>query len=303
MQIRKLTPLILALALTACGGESATTEEPQEETQVTEEAETVEEIKEEEKTENPYEETAKFAFGEDVQCDVIEIQDENNNPKVTRINITYSGEPNVQPLLSNAFTYLKKIKDQGLDYESVFFILKAKKTDGNEYPYAKMEITEEASDQFDFDTKNPSDLKSIAKTYDAPDDDKISANTDDNPEVSSEENFTNDDLKTFITAFAQTQFEDFCDVSTETQDDIFIVHLYPTNADLKTEIAGLMLDTTNPDLLGGWEEMKKGLLEFSKSVNKEVNENVSIMLHNPVNSDMVLLVLLNDVVVSDFTQE
>ena len=86
-----------------------------------------EEVKEEEKIKNHYEEIAKFAFGEDVKCDVIEIKDENNNPKVTRINITYSGEPNVQPLLSNAFTYLKKIKDQGLDYESVFFILRAKK--------------------------------------------------------------------------------------------------------------------------------------------------------------------------------
>ena len=35
MQIKKLTPLILALALTACGGETTSkTEEPKEETKI-----------------------------------------------------------------------------------------------------------------------------------------------------------------------------------------------------------------------------------------------------------------------------
>lgn len=256
-----------------------------------------EEVKEEEKIKNHYEEIAKFAFGEDVKCDVIEIQDENNNPKVTRINITYSGEPNVQPLLSNAFTYLKKLKDQGLDYESVFFILRAEKTDGKEYPYAKIEITKEAADNFDFDTKNPSDLKSIAETYDAPD------NNEDISETSVKENISNEDTKTFVTALAKKQFEEFCDVSTETQNDIFVIHLYPKNDDLKSEIAGLMIDKTNPQLLSGWQQMKEGLTSFSKSVNDELNENVSIMLHNPVNDEMVLLSTLNDVVIADFTQE
>lgn len=297
MQIKKITPLLLALALTACGGESATTEEPQEENQVAEEAETVEEIKEEEKTENPYEEIAKFAFGEDVKCDVIEIQDENNKPKVTRINITDSGEPNLDPFLGDAFTYLKKVKEENLDYESVFFILRSKKTDGKEYPYAKIEITKEAADNFDFDTKTPSDLKSIAETYYAPD------NNEDKAETSSEGNIDNEDIKTYATAIAQTQFADFCDVSTETKDDIFIIHLYPTNDDLKTEIAGLMLDTSNPQLLSGWQQMKEGLTSFSKSVNDELSENVSIMLHNPVNDEMILLAILNDVVIVDFTQE
>lgn len=256
-----------------------------------------EEVKEEEKIKNHYEEIAKFAFGEDVKCDVIEIKDENNNPKVTRINITYSGEPNVQPLLSNAFTYLKKIKDQGLDYESVFFILRAKKTDGEEYPYAKIEISKESADNFDFDTKTPSDLKSIAETYDVPD------NNEDKSEISTEEDINNEDTKTFVTALAKTQFEEFCDVSTETKDGLFIIHLHPTSDDLKTEIAGLMLDTTNPQLLDGWETMKEGLIGFSTSVNNEIDENVSIMLHNPVNDEMVLLTILNDTVIADFTQE
>lgn len=87
----------------------------------------VEETNKEIEAENPYEKIANFAFGEDVKCDVIEIQDENNNPKVTRINITDSGETNLDPFLGDVFTYLKKIKEENLDYESVFFILRAKK--------------------------------------------------------------------------------------------------------------------------------------------------------------------------------
>lgn len=57
MQIKKFTPLLVALALTACGGDTATTtEEPADtsaETQV-EETETAEETKEEQSSE-PYE--------------------------------------------------------------------------------------------------------------------------------------------------------------------------------------------------------------------------------------------------------
>lgn len=295
MKLKKALICALSISLLAACGNQEAEEKPAEEPKAVEETQT--EVKEEEKTKNNYEEIAKFAFGEDVKCDVIEIQDENNNPKVTRINITYSGEPNVQPLLSNAFTYLKKIKDQGLDYESVFFILRAKKTDGEEYPYAKIEIKKEAADNFDFDTKNPSDLKSIAETYDAPD------NNEDKSEISAEKNINNEDTKTFVTALAKTQFEEFCDVTTETKDGIFIIHLYPTSDDLKTEIAGLMLDTTNPQLLDGWETMKEGLIGFATSVNNEIDENVSIMLHNPVNDEMVLLSTLNDVVIADFTQE
>ena len=295
MKLKKALICALSISILAACGNQEAEEKPAEEPKAVEETQT--EVKEEEKTKNNYEEIAKFAFGEDVKCDVIEIQDENNNPKVTRINITYSGEPNVQPLLSNAFTYLKKIKDQGLDYESVFFILRAKKTDGEEYPYAKIEIKKEAADNFDFDTKNPSDLKSIAETYDAPD------SNADKSEISAKENINNEDAKAVLTSLAQTQFEDWCDVSTETKDGIFIIHLYPTNDDLKTEIAGLMLDKTNPQLLSGWQQMKDGLIGFSTSANNAIDENVSTMLHNPVNSDMVLLTILNDTVVADFTQE
>ena len=48
MQIKKLTPLILALALTACGGETTSkTEEPKEETKIEEQEQAPEETKKE----------------------------------------------------------------------------------------------------------------------------------------------------------------------------------------------------------------------------------------------------------------
>ena len=74
-----------------------------------------------------------------MKCEVIEGFGDDNKPKITRINITDSGEPSIQPFLGDVFSYLNKIKEKGLDYESVFFVLKAKKTDENEYPYAKIE--------------------------------------------------------------------------------------------------------------------------------------------------------------------
>ena len=117
------------------------------------------------------------------------------------------------------------------------------------------------------------------------------------------ENLSNEDAKTLVTAFTKSQFKDMCDVSTETMDGIFVIHIYPKDPDLKTEIAGLMLDKTNPQLLEGWNQMSNGLVEYSKSVKEQVDENVSIMLHNPVNTENVLFVTLNDTVVSDFTKE
>lgn len=117
------------------------------------------------------------------------------------------------------------------------------------------------------------------------------------------ESLSNEDAKTLVTAFVKAQFEDMCDVTTETMEGNFIIHMYPKDPDLKTEIAGLMLDKTNPQLLEGWNQMSQGLVEFSQGIKDQIDENVSIMLHNPVNSENVLLVTLNDIVVSDFTKD
>src|SRR5690625_1409815 len=117
MKIKNFTPLLLALALTACGEQTATTEEPQEEYQTSEEVETVEEPQDEVEVEKPYEETAKFAFGDNVETEVITIPDDNNNEKVTRVNVTYttdvitSEKDAVDPFLIKVFSYLKKVKE------------------------------------------------------------------------------------------------------------------------------------------------------------------------------------------------
>lgn len=298
-----LIALLAAGLLTACGGETDTKETKEEVKQEEPAQEEIQEEVKEEKEETPYEEIAEYAFGKDVECQVIEGWGDDNKPKVTRINITTSGEPMVDPFLIDVFSYMKKVKEKGLDYESVFFILRSKKTDGNEYPYAKIEIEKEAADNFDFNTKDPVDLKTIAKTYDAPDAKEISSKNTSSTTPAPKENLNNEDAKTIVTAFITAQFEDMCDVSTETIDDSFIIHLYPKSTDLKTEIAGLMLDKTNPQLLEGWNQMSKGIVELSKNVKDQVDENVSIMLHNPVNTENVLFVTLNDMVFSDFTKD
>lgn len=294
-----LIALLAAGLLTACGGETDTKETKEEVKQEEPAQEKTTEAPNQE--ENPYKDLAVFAFGKDVKCDVIEGWGDDNKPKITRINITTSGEPMVQPFLIKVFSYLKKAKEKGLDYESVFFILRSKKTDGKEYPYAKIEIEKKAADSFDFTTKDPVDLKTIAKTYDAPDAKETSSKN--TPATAPKNNLNNEDTKTVVTAFIKAQIKDMCDVSTETLNGNFIIHLYPKSAELKTEIAGLMIDKTNPQLLDGWNQMSKGILELSKNVKSQVDENVSIMLHNPVNTENVLFVTLNDVVFSDFTKD
>lgn len=254
---------------------------------------------EEKKLVSTHEEAAIFAFGKDVKCDVIEGWGDDNKPKIARVNITTSGEPMVDSFLGRIFTYLMKVKESNLDYESVFFILRSKRTDGKEYPYAKIEIEKQAVDNFDFNTKSPADLKTIARSYDFPDSKETSAKNT----LAQRKSPSNEDVKIVLAASIKAQFEDMCDVSTETLDGNFVIHLYPKSTELKTEIAGLMIDKTNPQLLEGWNQMSKGLVTLSKSVNEQLNENVSIMLHNPVNIENVLFVTLNDVVFSDFTKE
>lgn len=97
-----LLACFLAFGLGACGGDTGT-EEIKEET--SEQTEHVKEKTEKSVQENPYEEIAKFAFGEDVKCEVVKYLDDDNKPKVTRINITDFGEPMVQPFLIDIFSY------------------------------------------------------------------------------------------------------------------------------------------------------------------------------------------------------
>ncbi len=249
---------------------------------------------------SPYEELAKYAFGEDVKCEVIEGWGDDNKPKITRINITDSGEPMVQPFLINVFSYLKKTKEKGLDYESVFFILRSKKTDGKEYPYAKIEIEKEAADNFDFNTKDPVDLKAIAKTYDAPDAKEVSTQKTPTPASAPKDSLSNDDKKAALTAYITEIFKDDCDVEIEVENNTFMIHLYPKDSDLKEEILAIMLDSKNPQLLEEWEQLRQSLLSASKSIKEQIDENVSISIHNPLNSEAILLTVFNDFVFQDF---
>lgn len=263
--------------------------------------EPTEKVEEPAKEETPYEEIAKYAFGKDVKCDVIEGWGDDNKPKVTRINITTSGEPMVQPFLINVFSYLKKVKENGLDYESVFFILKSEKTDGKEYPYAKIEVEKEAADNFDFDTKDPVDLKTIARTYDAPDAKEISSKNTSSP--STKNNINNDEMKDILIAYTKEYFKDDYDITIEVENDTFMVNMYPKDPELKKAITTLMLDPTNPQLLEGWEQMSQNFLTVSKSLKDRLDENVSILLLNPLNPEAALLITLNDFIFSDFTKD
>lgn len=250
---------------------------------------------------SPYEELAKYAFGEDVKCEVIEGWGDDNKPKITRINITDSGEPMVQPFLINVFSYLKKTKEKGLDYESVFFILRSKKTDGKEYPYAKIEIEKEAADNFDFNSKDPVDLKAIATIYDAPDAKEISSK--ESPTTTPKTTVSNDDTKKFLTAYIKEYFKDDYDISIEEENDTVMINMYPKEPELKKSIMTLMLDPTNPQLLNGWEQMSQNFLTVSKNLKEQIDENVSILILNPLNPEAALLVTFNDFIFSDFTKD
>lgn len=298
--MKKLIALMaLALALTACSEDTDTKDAKQEVKQEEPvQTEMVDENKDQPDQElSPYEEIAQFVFGKDVKCQVIEGWGDDNQPKITRINITDSDQPAVDPFLIDAFSYLKKLKEQGLDYESVFFILKSQKTDGNEYPYVKIEIEKEAADNFDFNTKDPVDLKAIAKTYDAPDAKETSK------KGSTKATVSNDNVKAFITGYIKEYFKDDYDISIEEENDTFMVNMYPKDPDLKEAIMTLMLNPTNPQLLDGWNQMSQNFLTVSKSIKEQIDENVSILIYNPLNPEAALLVTINDFIFSDFTKE
>lgn len=161
------------------------------------------------------------------------------------------------------------------------------------------EDTDQAAPKEDVVIEEPTEQDEVEEVKEEPEE------PEEKVEVSEEtnENLSNEDAKTVVTAFVKSQFEDMCDVTTETMEGNFIIHMYPKDPDLKTEITGLMLDKTNPQLLEGWNQMSQGLVELSKNVKEQLEENVSVMLHNPVNTENVLLVTLNDIVVSDFTKD
>ncbi|MGO3019027.1 MAG: hypothetical protein ACTIH2_07755, partial [Anaerococcus sp.] len=193
----------------------------------------------------------------------------------------------VDPFLIKVFSYLKKVKEQQLNYESIFFTFKTKKTDEKYYPLIKIEITKDQADKFDFDNKQPQDLKSISKTYDSPEDKSPTNNNDDakNKEA----------LRDLIIEQAKSSFSEFCNVETETQDSVLFIHLYPKD-DFKSEIIQYLAGENNEALNQGWDNMTSGILSASKSYNETLGENVSFVLHNPANEENIVFSTLNGVV-------
>lgn len=240
----------------------------------------------------PFKDISKFAFGDNVETEVITIPDNNNNEKVTRVNVTYSADVitsekgAVDPFLIKVFSYLKKVKEQQLDYESIFFTFKTKKTDEKYYPLIKIEITKDQADKFDFNNKQPQDLKSIAKTYDSPEGkDPTNSGNDKNKEA----------LKNALIEQAKSNFSEFCNVEAETKDSVLFIHLYPKD-NLESEILQYLAGENNEALNQGWDNMTSGILSASKSYNEALGENVSFIMHNPANEENIIFSTLNGIV-------
>ena len=181
MKNKAITLVMLgSIILTSCGNEN---ENKTEKSNISEIVSTEKNSNESQKEilSKPFKDISKFAFGDNVETEVNTIPDNNNKEKVTRVNITYSTDSitseksAIDPYLIKVFSYLKKAKEEKLDYESIFFIYKSKSDNGEYYPLVKIEITKDQADKFDFDSNQPQDLKSIAKTYDSPEN-KISNN-------------------------------------------------------------------------------------------------------------------------------
>lgn len=238
---------------------------------------------------NPFKEISKFAFGDSVETEVNTITDNDNKEKVTRVNITYSTDvltnekSAVDTFLIKVFSYLKKAKEEKLDYESIFFIYKSKSDNGEYYPLVKIEITKEQADKFDFNDQQPQDLKNIAKTYDSPDNKTTNNNED------------KETLKNLLIEQAKSNFSEFCNVEAETKDNVLFIHLYPKD-DLKNEILQYMAGENNEALNQGWDNMTSGILSASKSYNEALGENVSFIMHNPANEENIIFSTLNGIV-------
>lgn len=237
----------------------------------------------------PFKDISKFAFGDNVETEVNKIPDNNNKERVTRVNITYSTDSitseksAIDPFLIKVFSYLKKAKEEKLHYESIFFIYKSKSDNGEYYPLVKIEITKDQADKFDFDSNQPQDLKSIAKTYDSPE--NKTSNNDENKEA----------LRNVLIEQAKSNFSEFCNVETETKDSVLFIHLYPKD-DLKIEILQYLAGKNNEAINQAWDDMTSGILSASKSYNEALGESVSFVLHNPANEENIIFSTLNGII-------
>lgn len=112
MQIKKFTPLFLALVLTACGGETATTEEPADtsaETKV-EETETTEETTEEQSSE-PYEITDLAIDESGYTPAVTGILKNNSGKEINYVQIEFAVKDAEGNKIGNALANMNNLAD------------------------------------------------------------------------------------------------------------------------------------------------------------------------------------------------
>lgn len=236
-----------------------------------------------------FKDISRSVFGKAAETDVNTIMDNNGKEKATKVNVTYSidittsDKDAIDPFLVKVFSYLNDVKEQALDYESIFFVYKTKSSNGEYKPLVKMEITKEQADDFDFNSRRPQDLISIAKTYESPES-KLSNS-----------NINKDALRSYFISQTQSDFSEFCDVKAEVKDNALFIHLYPKD-DLANEILQYLAGDRNASIDKGWDTMTSGLLSDSKAYFESVGENISFALHNPVNEENILFSTLNGMV-------
>lgn len=124
---------------------------------------------------NKYELYAHQLFGKDTKVEVMKNIDENGKEFVQRVNIytvdtvLFKPKGTADRFIVNSAEYIKKLRDNNLDYKSLFFIVKAEKVDsyGNSQlvPLAKMEVSKETADKINFENFNQINLKDIADMY------------------------------------------------------------------------------------------------------------------------------------------
>lgn len=124
---------------------------------------------------NKYELYAHQLFGKDTKVEVIKNIDENGKEFVQRVNVytvdtvLFKAKGTANRFIVHSADYIKKLRDNNLDYRSLFFIVKAEKVDsyGNSQlvPLAKMEVSKETADKINFENFNQINLKDIADMY------------------------------------------------------------------------------------------------------------------------------------------
>lgn len=115
-------------------------------------------------------------------------------------------------------------------------------------------------------------------------------------------NVSNDQMKEAGLALLKENFKEFCDIEAETDGNIYFVHMYPKDQ-LKSEIITLLANPNDETLKSSWNTMAEGLINMSGEFDSNIEENVSIMLYNPLNTENVLFSTIGNAETYNFMKE